>query len=100
MATELELLAKKYAKKKVVVIREDIQKNLNRINQAALPFMRKLSAQAKKSNENLKRFVTYLETLQNEQPELVTFDLLTLKNKLPSYAILSLYLLKYFCKKS
>ena len=52
MATELELLAKKYAKKKVVVIREDIQKNLNRINQAALPFMRKLTAQAKKSKSN------------------------------------------------
>ena len=52
MATELELLTKKYAKKKVVVIREDIQKNLNRINQAALPFMRKLSAQAKKSKSN------------------------------------------------
>ena len=52
MATELELLAKEYTKKKVVVIREDIQKNLNRINQAALPFMRKLSAQAKKSKSN------------------------------------------------
>lgn len=33
------------------------------------------SAEAIKSNENLKRFVTYLETLQNEQPELVHFDL-------------------------
>ena len=52
MATELELLAKKYAKKKVVVIREDIQKNLNRINQAALPFMRKVSGKAKKSKSN------------------------------------------------
>ena len=39
-------------KKKVLVLREDIQKNLNRINQAALPFMRKLSAQAKKSKSN------------------------------------------------
>jgi mevalonate kinase len=28
-----------------------------------------------KSNGNLKRFVTYLQTLQNEQPELVTFNL-------------------------
>jgi predicted DNA-binding protein len=52
MATELELLAKKYSKKKVLILREDIQKNLNRINQAALPFMRKLSAQAKKSKSN------------------------------------------------
>ncbi|CAM8655773.1 hypothetical protein MCEMSE6_02643 [Oxalobacteraceae bacterium] len=52
MTSELELLAKKYSKKKVLILREDIQKNLNRINQAALPFMRKLSAQAKKSKSN------------------------------------------------
>ncbi len=52
MATELELLAKEYAKKKVMILRGDIQKNLNRINQAALPFMRKLSTQAKKSKSN------------------------------------------------
>ena len=52
MATEMELLAKEYAKKKVTILREDIQKNLNRINQAALPFMRKVSAQAKKSKSN------------------------------------------------
>jgi mevalonate kinase len=38
------------------------------------------SAEALKSNGNLKRFVSYLETLQSEQPELVTFDLATLKN--------------------
>ena len=38
------------------------------------------SEEAKKSNENLKRFVTYLENLQTEQPDLVTFDILTLKN--------------------
>ena len=38
------------------------------------------SAEAIKSNENLKRFVSYLETLQSEQPELVTFDLDILKN--------------------
>jgi mevalonate kinase len=38
------------------------------------------SKEAIKSNENLKRFVSYLETLQSEQPELVTFDLVTLKN--------------------
>ena len=52
MASELELLAKEYTKKKVLILREDIQKNLNRINQAALPFMRKVSAQAKKSKSN------------------------------------------------
>ena len=52
MATELELLAKEYAKKNVLVIREDIKMNLNRINHAALSFMRKLSAQAKKSKSN------------------------------------------------
>lgn len=38
------------------------------------------SKEAIKSNENLKRFVSYLETLQSEHPELVTFDLVTLKN--------------------
>ena len=42
------------------------------------------SEEAKKSNENLKRFVTYLETLQSEQPDLVIFDLLTLKNNVDS----------------
>jgi mevalonate kinase len=42
------------------------------------------SEEAKKSNENLKRFVTYLETLQTEQPDLVTFDILTLKNNVDS----------------
>jgi hypothetical protein len=52
MATELELLAKEYAKKKVMVLREDIQKNLNRINQAALPFIRKVATQVKKSKSN------------------------------------------------
>jgi hypothetical protein len=52
MATELELLAKEYSKKKVMVLREDIQTNLKWINQATLPFMRKLSAQAKKSKSN------------------------------------------------
>ena len=51
MASDLEQLAKEYSKKKVTILREDIQKNLNRINQVTLPFMRKLSAQAKKSNE-------------------------------------------------
>ncbi len=38
------------------------------------------SAEAIKSNENLNRFVSYLESLQSEQPYLVTFDLATLKN--------------------
>jgi mevalonate kinase len=38
------------------------------------------SEEAIKSNENLRRFVSYLETLQSEHPELVTFDLTTLKN--------------------
>ena len=52
MATELELLAKEYSKKKVMILREYIKTNLNRINQAALPFMRKVSGQAKKSKSN------------------------------------------------
>jgi mevalonate kinase len=38
------------------------------------------SAEAIQSNENLKRFVSYLETLKSEQPELVSFDFETLKN--------------------
>ena len=38
------------------------------------------SAEAIASNASLKRYATYLETLQTEQPELVTFDLATLKN--------------------
>jgi mevalonate kinase len=42
------------------------------------------SAEAIKSNGNLKRFVSYLEKLQTEQPELVTFDLDTLKNDVAS----------------
>jgi len=52
MASDLELLAKKYSKKKVMVIREDIQRNLNRINQSTLPFMRKVLAHAKKNKSN------------------------------------------------
>ena len=52
MASELELLAKEYSKKKVMILRGDIKTNLNRINQAALPFMRKVSGQAKKSKSN------------------------------------------------
>ena len=38
------------------------------------------SEEALKSNQNLSRFVNYLEELQNEQPDLVTFDLATLKS--------------------
>ncbi|MBP9793860.1 MAG: mevalonate kinase [Flavobacterium sp.] len=37
------------------------------------------SSEAIKSNESLKRFVSYLETLQSEQSELVTFNLDALK---------------------
>ena len=37
------------------------------------------STEAIKSNESLRKFVLYLEQLQNEQPELVTFNLTTLK---------------------
>ena len=37
------------------------------------------SESAIKSNESLKKFVVYLEQLQTEQPELVTFDLEVLK---------------------
>ncbi len=37
------------------------------------------SAEALKSNESLRKFVVYLEQLQNDQPELVTFNLATLK---------------------
>lgn len=38
------------------------------------------SAEAVRSNENLKRFAAHLETLQTEQPELVQFDIQALKN--------------------
>ena len=38
------------------------------------------SEDALKSNQNLNRFGAYLENLQNEQPDLVTFDLATLKS--------------------
>jgi mevalonate kinase len=37
------------------------------------------SEEATLSNQNLKRFVAHLETIQNEQPELVSFDINTLK---------------------
>ncbi|HQF48128.1 mevalonate kinase [Flavobacterium alvei] len=38
------------------------------------------SEAAIKSNGHLRRYVSYLENLQSEQPELVSFDLTTLKN--------------------
>tara|TARA_R110002020_G_scaffold109370_3_gene252995 strand:+ start:1317 stop:2255 length:939 start_codon:yes stop_codon:yes gene_type:complete len=38
-----------------------------------------LSAESQKSNESLKRFADYLENLQQEKPELVTFDIERLK---------------------
>ncbi len=37
------------------------------------------SVDAKKSNESLKKYALYLEELSNEQPELVTFDIESLK---------------------
>jgi len=40
------------------------------------------SEEAVKSNESLKRFLVYLENLQLEQPELVTFNLAVLKEDL------------------
>ena len=42
------------------------------------------SDEAKKSNANLKRFVSFLETLQIDQPKLVTFDLETLNQDVAS----------------
>ncbi len=38
------------------------------------------SADAVRSNQNLQRFASHLETLQSEQPELVQFDIQALKN--------------------
>ena len=42
------------------------------------------SDEAIKSNHNLGRFVSYLEQLQTEQPELVTFDLVNLQKDVAS----------------
>ena len=42
------------------------------------------SPEAIESNGHLKRFVVYLENLQNEQPDLVTFDITALKNDVAS----------------
>jgi len=38
------------------------------------------TAEAISSNKSLRSFASYLEVLQTQQPELVTFDLETLKN--------------------
>ena len=46
----------------------------------ALKSEEKEAPEAVKSNGNLKRFVNYLTILQAEQPNLVTFDLVTLQN--------------------
>ena len=46
----------------------------------ALKSEEKETPEALKSNGNLKRFVKYLTILQAEQPNLVTFDLVTLQN--------------------
>jgi hypothetical protein len=48
------------------------------------------SPQAIASNASLKRFTDYLETLQNNHPELVTFDLAELKMMLKLECILIL----------
>ncbi|MBC7606232.1 MAG: mevalonate kinase [Burkholderiales bacterium] len=40
-----------------------------------------VSKEAIRSNDNLKRFVAYLESLQHEQPQLVAFDLTSLKKE-------------------
>ena len=42
------------------------------------------SAEAIASNASLNRFATYLDTLQTEQPELVSFDLIALKSDIES----------------
>lgn len=38
------------------------------------------SEEAMVSNQNLRRFVSYLESLQEEQPDLISFDIATLQN--------------------
>ena len=45
----------------------------------ALKVSDNLSAESQKSNESLGRFSNYLENLQQQQPELVTFDIARLK---------------------
>lgn len=46
----------------------------------ALKTEENLVGEAKKSNTGLKAFVSYLEEMQQEQPELVSFDMVNLKN--------------------
>ncbi len=46
----------------------------------ALKLDENLSEEANKSNENLKKFTSYLEALQENNPELVQFDLEALRN--------------------
>lgn len=45
----------------------------------ALKMIQEPTEEAVKSNESLKKYVVYLENLQTEQPDLVTFDIETLK---------------------
>ncbi len=46
----------------------------------ALKTEENLVGEAKKSNSGLKAFVSYLEEMKQEQPELVSFDMVNLKN--------------------
>jgi mevalonate kinase len=48
------------------------------------------SPQAIASNASLKRFADYLETMQNEQPELATFDLAGIKSDIETGMYLTL----------
>lgn len=45
----------------------------------ALKMETQLSAEAKKSNESLERFADYLQKIQNDEPQLVTFNISELK---------------------
>ena len=45
----------------------------------ALKVSEEPTAKAKESNEHLRRFATYLNTLQKENPELVRFDIASLE---------------------
>ena len=56
-----------------------IWKNHYNFYNGALKVDENPSAEAVKSNSSLRKFVTYLENLQTEQPELVTFNLDLLK---------------------
>lgn len=50
----------------------------------ALKVEKDLDEKAKRSNQNLKAYATYLEKLQEEEPELVTFDIARLKADIES----------------